>query len=247
MQSVLRAARYLPAAAAAGVFVAVSMLTRIALALRPDVAIAGAAEWVRALTLGLVFDFSAAAYIALPLVLWLSLPDRTARGRAYGFVTLAGFVAVCFVALVHAVAEWLFWDEFGARFNFIAVDYLLYTQEVLGNIWQSYPVGKILALLAAIAALATALLARRLRRWAESPLGWKHRLAVVAGLSALIAGTAQFVDSDAKNRTGSDAADELAGNGLYEFFSALRRNELSFERFYATLAVDDALAVVGGG
>ena len=36
--------------------------------------------------------------------------------------------------LFNAVAEWLFWDEFGARFNFIAVDYLVYTREVLGNI-----------------------------------------------------------------------------------------------------------------
>ena len=39
--------------------------------------------------------------------------------------------------LLLPVAEWLFWDEFGGRFNFIAVDYLLYTHEVLGNIWES--------------------------------------------------------------------------------------------------------------
>ena len=37
------------------------------------------------------------------------------------------------------------------RFNFIAVDYLLYTHEVLGNIWQSYPVGRVLLALALLA------------------------------------------------------------------------------------------------
>ena len=32
------------------------------------------------------------------------------------------------------VAELLFWDEFTSRFNFVAVDYLVYTNEVIGNI-----------------------------------------------------------------------------------------------------------------
>ena len=33
-----------------------------------------------------------------------------------------------------AIGEHLFWTEFGARFNFIAIDYLVYTHEVIGNI-----------------------------------------------------------------------------------------------------------------
>ncbi len=101
-----------------------------------------------------------------------------------------------------------------------------------------------LVALAAIAALFTAFLARPLWRWTGSPLGWRGALGVVAAYAALIAATILFVDSDWKNRSGSDAADELAGNGLYEFFSALRRNELSFERFYATLAIEDAVGIV---
>jgi len=240
-----RTARLLPAAAAGGVFVVVSMLTRIALALRPDVSVGGAAELARIVALGPVFDLAAAAFVVAPLVLWLALaPDRLARTRVYRFATLAWFLAACFAALLLAVAEWLFWDEFGARFNFIAVDYLIYTHEVLGNIWQSYPVGKVLAGLAALAALVTAVLSRPLQRWAQAPLGWKSALGVVAAYAAVAAGTIVFVDSDWKNRSGSDAADELAGNGLYEFFSALRRNELSFERFYATLAIEDAIGIV---
>ncbi|RAW02011.1 hypothetical protein DQQ10_05500 [Pseudochryseolinea flava] len=41
--------------------------------------------------------------------------------------------------LFNAVAEFLFWDEFSVRFNFIAIDYLIYTNEVVGNINESYP------------------------------------------------------------------------------------------------------------
>ena len=43
------------------------------------------------------------------------------------------------------MAEWTFWEEFQTRFNFIAVDYLVYTTEVIGNIRESYPVAAILA------------------------------------------------------------------------------------------------------
>ncbi len=38
--------------------------------------------------------------------------------------------------LFTSVAEWLFWDEFGVRFNFIAVDYLVYSDEVLNNLLE---------------------------------------------------------------------------------------------------------------
>ena len=237
--------RLVPAAAAAGVLVVLSALTRLAFALRPEVAVSGAVDVVRIFALGALFDLAAVACLVAPLVLWLALaPDRIARSRVYGLATAAWFCALCFVGLVLAVAEWLFWDEFGARFNFIAVDYLIYTHEVLGNIWQSYPVGKVLAVLATASALVTVLVSGPLQRWAQAPLGWKHALGVVAAYAALVAGTIVFVDSDWKNRSGSDAAAELAGNGLYEFFSALRRNELSFERFYATLAIGDAVGIV---
>ena len=51
-------------------------------------------------------------------------PDGTLHGRHYP----------------NAVSEWFFWSEFGVRYNFIAVDYLVYTNEVVGNIMESYPV-----------------------------------------------------------------------------------------------------------
>ena len=38
------------------------------------------------------------------------------------------------------LANFSFWNEFGVRYNFIAVDYLVYTNTVIGNIMESYPV-----------------------------------------------------------------------------------------------------------
>jgi hypothetical protein len=74
---------------------------------------------------------------------------------------MQGVLAVSlFVMLFVAVAEWLFWDEFGVRFNFIAVDYLVYSKEVLDNIRESYPLPTLLGSLA-VAAVVLCLLLRK--------------------------------------------------------------------------------------
>jgi phosphoglycerol transferase MdoB-like AlkP superfamily enzyme len=239
--------RLLPALAAAGVFVAVSTLTRAALALRPEVAQLDALELARSFALGLGYDLAAAAYAITPFVLWLALaPDRLARSWIYRAFSIAWFAVACFVVLFTAAAEWLFWDEFGARFNFIAVDYLLYTQEVIGNIWQSYPTGKLLIALALAAAAVAVFFARRIWRWSGAPSGWRFGLGAAAAQVALVVLLSAAVNSDFKNRSAQDAANELAGNGVYEFFAALRRNELSFDRYYATLPLAEALGIVRG-
>ena len=243
----LRFARLLPALTAAAVFVATCTLTRMALAMRPEVAALGSGELARSFSLGLGFDLAAALYALAPFVFWLALaPERVARSRIYRAASIAWFFAAAFAACLLSVSEWLFWEEFGGRFNFIAVDYLLYTHEVLGNIWQSYPTGKLLLALALGAAALTALLAQALWRWAAAPAGLRPALIALLGLASLLGAVTWFVDGDAKNLSRRDAANELAGNGLYEFFSALRRNELSFERYYATLPLADALDTVRG-
>ncbi len=194
---------------------------------------------------GLWFDVAATIFAVTPLVLWLALaPTRLARTWLYRGITLIGFLGAVFGLLVLAVAEWLFWEEFGARFNFIAVDYLLYTHEVLGNIWESYPVGRILAGLALAAAAATALLARRLWHASGAPLGLRRAVSVLIAQTVFVGCALSFPDSDQKNFSAQDSANELAGNGLFEFFAAVRRNELSYERYYATLPPEEALATL---
>ena len=69
--------------------------------------------------------------------------------RAYLFSTIKIISSVFFFISLYGLfflilAEWTFWDEFGVRFNFIAVDYLIYTHEVVQNIVESYPLGKLL-------------------------------------------------------------------------------------------------------
>jgi hypothetical protein len=55
---------------------------------------------------------------------------------------LFAFVIFIYVLLIlqNGLSEYFFWNEFGVKYNFIAVNYLIYTNEVIGNIMQSYPV-----------------------------------------------------------------------------------------------------------
>src|SRR6266536_2135433 len=224
-----RILRFAPALAAAAVIVAVSCLTRVFLALRPDVAVTwGFAGWAGIFGFGLLFDVLAALYLVAPLVLWLALvPDRIARSRLHRASMVLAVFALAYGALFLAVAEWLFWDEFFSRFNFIAVDYLLYTTEVLGNIRQSYPVGTILLALLLPAGAITAPLARRVWRWSGEPLGWRPALLALLAYSGAVAATVGFFNIDLK-----------------KFFAANYRNELSYDRHYATLPLAEAVAKV---
>jgi phosphoglycerol transferase MdoB-like AlkP superfamily enzyme len=238
--------RFAPAFLVAALFVAVSTVSRVLFALRGDLAFAGGVgEWARIFGYGLLFDMVAANYVALPVALWLALvPDRVARSLPHRILGLLVFAAFAYGFVLLAVAEWLFWDEFGSRFNFIAVDYLLYTHEVLGNIWQSYPAGRVLLALVIGAVLLTVPVARPLWRSAGEPAR-PGRAALVAALwVAAAAGTLRFVDSDLKNFSASDTANDLSGNGLYEFFAANYRNELSYDRFYATIPLEEGLGLV---
>jgi phosphoglycerol transferase MdoB-like AlkP superfamily enzyme len=242
----LPAGRLAPAFLIAALFVAASSFTRALLALRGDLAFTGAlGEWLRIFSCGFFFDVVMAVCVAAPVALWLALvPNAFARTRLHRALTVLVFAAFAYAAILLALAEWMFWDEFGSRFNFIAVDYLLYTHEVLGNIWQSYPVGGLLVALVLGAGSLTVPVAKPLWRCAGDPVRWGRGLLAAAVWIGAAAGTLRFVDSDMKNFSKRDAANELAGNGLYEFFAANYRNELSYERHYATLPIGEALDLV---
>lgn len=222
----------------------VSLLTRLVLSMRPDVS-GSWHELALSFVAGSAYDLVTAPFALAPLILFLALlPNRAARWRLPRLLICVGIPVSIFLLLFTAVAEWIFWDEFASRFNFIAVDYLVYTHEVIGNIWQSYPVGKILIGLA-IASLAVSLpLIRTCWTSAAHPVSWAGRLAGILLAVALPVALFYGVSSAAKNRFSNDALNELAGNGLYEFAAAARNNEMDYMRLYAALPDREAFALV---
>jgi len=107
---------------------------------------------------------------------------------------------------------------------------------VLGNIWESYPVGKLLVLLCAPAALVTWSLRRLIDRGWSMPAPWTGRLAVAGAYLLVPLAVFATVTTDQKDWSDNTQANELAGNGIYQFFAANRNNTLDYEKFYATPA-----------
>ena len=218
-------------------FLAVSTLTRLGLVLfNADAGLFEPLRLAPALALGFGYDLAVALWWCLPLVLlgwfWPALRAR----RALGVVALLLSAALLAGLIFVSVSEFVFWNEFASRFNFIAVDYLVYTREVVGNIRESYALGPMFAGIAAATLVLAALLARPLRRTAarEAP-GFGRRsvlaLAYVGGAVAVTAG----VSTGWKDSLGQPQLVQVAGNGVWEFFHALRYNQIDYQRFYATL------------
>lgn len=128
--------RYFPAAAFASILMCIGVLTRVALWLHPGTAVpATAPALAHVFGLGALFDLANAAFFCAPLVLYLSLvPDRVARWSIQRLLFTGLFGCGIYLLCLVALSEWVFWDEFGTRFNLIAVDYLVYSREVLSQI-----------------------------------------------------------------------------------------------------------------
>jgi phosphoglycerol transferase MdoB-like AlkP superfamily enzyme len=187
---------------------------------------------------GLVYDVSFLLYASLPLALYLLLCPRWIWEQRWHQRLLLGLtVFSSFVMLFSAVAEWLFWDEFGVRFNFIAVDYLVYSKEVLNNILESYPIYPLLALLAVFAIGMTLALRKQLKAALNAPRLPARKAAYSVGALLLALGLVTgMVDQAAPRGLGGNAYQrELASNGLYQFFAAFRNNELDYQQLYSAL------------
>ncbi len=116
-------------------------------------------------SVGLLNDVIATAILVSPAALVAALvPTRIIRSRTFNEVSRFAFWVLVAALLFMAVAEFFFWQEFNTRFNFIAVDYLVYTQEVVRNILQSYPVKTLLVVIGFVAGLAVWLVRGPIRR-----------------------------------------------------------------------------------
>ncbi|TPG76622.1 LTA synthase family protein [Pseudomonas arsenicoxydans] len=191
--------------------------------------------------IGLLYDLGFIAYAALPMGLYLLLcPPALWRLRGHRWLLQGLLTVSLFAMLFTAVAEWLFWDEFGVRFNFIAVDYLVYSDEVLNNLLESYPIGKLLSLLAVLAVGLSFALRKPFNAAMNAPLPpLRGRLLNALGLLIVAGLSLQLLSQDSPRAQGGNAyQNELASNGPYQFFAAFRNNDLDYPQFYSTLPAD---------
>ncbi|GLU51799.1 LTA synthase family protein [Dyadobacter frigoris] len=228
------------------ILVILSMLTRIALLIKS----ASAVDFTfinlfGIFGIGLFYDLVNAVYFILPFMVYIWLMSDKALKKNWQRILLYGiFSFFIFGLLFNTVSEWFFWDEFSARFNFIAVDYLVYTNEVIGNIRQSYPVELIIIFLVLVTAGFVYFLKPLIRKAAGSALTFKSRSIWMLGYLLILAASFFLVSNKTRQFSENTYVNELAGNGLYELFAAYRNNELDYAQFYQKIPDAEAFKTI---
>lgn len=164
--------------------------------------------------------------------LLLILPDSLYRSKFYKYTTLFFMFLLLYGTYFVTFAEWLFWKEFNTRFNFIAIDYLVYTDEVINNIYESYPLIPIFLGIFVASAITLAMLKPALDRILQVEEKFANRLAFTASIFTLALCSSLFVGQSLRELSDNNYSNELGSNGPYQFVAAFRNNSLDYKTFY---------------
>lgn len=175
----------------------------------------------------------ALAFIGLKMLffgLMLFLPKKKIQIRnVLYFITLFLYVTII---IFNAVSEYFFYNEFGLRYNFIAVDYLIYTNEVIGNIMESYPVLPLFLGIFTIAITITWIIFKRTKNELLDLPNLKQKF-ILLGSFIVLAGVSLLGLSFTTKITSPNVfAEEIEANGLPKFYWAFTHNELDYFQFY---------------
>ena len=187
------------------------------------------------------FTFVAIKTTLFGLLLFLPKYRDTIRYWLFSFVIFLFVV----ILLQNAISEFFFWNEFGVKYNFIAVDYLVYTNEVIGNIMQSYPVVPLFSILFIVAGLVTYFIVKKSKNYIENIPTIAEKIKI-SGVYFVLFGISLFVIPFLSTKENSDNifANELEANGIYKFYQAFMNSELDYFKFYKTLPEKEAYSLL---
>lgn len=193
----------------------------------------GVTDVLRTFAMGIFYDSCAAFFFCLPVaLLLLFLPTSWLNRKGGRWIILAAAGFMNFLLAFSTVALFCFWQEFHTNFNFIAVDYLIYTTEMIGNIVEAYPMWAIVPALLAAAGGMTYWQSRFLCPPFNPKQKGRILAEVVLAMVVLSLITTSTRDEWREKVSPNQYNIELAGNGPYGFVHAFFRNELDYHRFY---------------
>jgi len=185
-------------------------------------------------------------FIAVKTILFallLFLPKKRNKIRFWLFA----FVLFLYVLLIlqNALSEYFFWNEFGVKYNFIAVNYLIYNNEVIGNIMQSYPVVPIFSVLFLLTGIVTYFILKRSRIYIDEIPNFKIKLKISAIYIVLFLISLVAIPILAKTENSKNVfVNELQSSGLYKFYLAFENNKLDYFKFYKTIPNEKSFSIL---
>lgn len=186
--------------------------------------------------LGFINDFITSSYF-LPVITICSIIFYKFTIK-HNFFNLAVyflfFFLIFFVFLTNIISEYIFWDEFGTRYNFIAVDYLIYTHEIIGTLKESLPIFKIIIGILCTSTIMSIYSVRSfLKRKFYVNIKIRLLLIIITSIFSII--SVKFYNSDLIIFSQNKYVQELGKNGFFELFSAFYNNILNYNQLYVTL------------
>ena len=192
---------------------------------------------------GFFYDIGTVSFFALVGALYfLAMPKKFIGSLVDRIICYIAFTLGVLIIYFSFFAEITFWDEFQRRFNFVAVDYLIYTNEVVKNINESYPIPLLIGGMVVLVALTVIFFIKVgiFKTTFESRDPFKIRLvpSVVIFVIALL--FTFFIKNTGAEFSENRYNNEISKAGIYSFFSAFRNSELSFTEFYRTEPIEEA-------
>jgi len=181
------------------------------------------------------------AFVSLKTIFFAALLF-TEKYRKQIRLALFSLTIFLFVLLIiqNAVSEFFFWNEFGVRYNFIAVDYLVYTNAVIGNIMESYPVVPLFASVGILSFAATYIIIKKSKSFLEDLPNFSNKLKIIVVQTLLFGSALLILPVITSQQNSSNVfANELQSNGLQKFYKAFTNSELDYFEFYETLPEEE--------
>ena len=170
----------------------------------------------------------------------LLVPSIRNTWRQYTYYILF-FIYVLLIVL-NAFAEYFFWSEFGLRYNFIAVDYLVYTNEVIGNFFESYPMIPLISIVVLLAVVASIFLLHDIKKnYFKNTITIRNKIIItfVYGILCIASYALLSFNFSFQHNTNS-FVNELQANGCVKFCQAFLNNDLSYKDFYTKIPNKEA-------
>jgi phosphoglycerol transferase MdoB-like AlkP superfamily enzyme len=193
--------------------------------------------------IGFLYDVGTISFFTIPYLLYLLIIPKKWYGSLLDkIVTYFAYALGLLIFVFSFLAEITFWEEFNRRFNFIAVDYLVYTNEVTKNIQESYPVPLLLLLVFSILFVLLFITKKRgaFKKTFNNTTGFKAKLFGATSFIIIATVFGLFITNKQAEQFDNRYNNELAKTGIYSFFAAFRNNELSYTEFYNTIDNNEA-------
>jgi phosphoglycerol transferase MdoB-like AlkP superfamily enzyme len=202
---------------------------------------------IKILGIGLFFDIGVLSFLFVISTFYILLiPQKWIGSRLDKLLIYSGFSLTLFIFVFTFFAEITFWEEFKCRFNFVAVDYLIYTFEVVQNIHESYPLYVLIPSMLLITGVVFFYFWKKqfFIETFSSKISFKKRIIpFVISIITMCFYTLFITNSNAEWST-NRYNNEISKAGIYSFFAELRNNKLDFKTFYTSISDEEAFKIV---